>query len=59
MSAATIDNGAEDMRVIAGGLAEEIGGILEVLLHHGLIDGRELVGLEFALIRAEALELIE
>jgi len=25
MSAATIDNGAEDMRMVAGGLAEEIG----------------------------------
>jgi len=39
MSAATVNNGAEDMRMIAGGLAEEIGRILEVLLCHGLMDG--------------------
>jgi len=59
MSATTVDDGAEDMRMVVGGLTEKIGGISEVLLYHGSIDGGELVGLEFALVGAKALELIE
>ena len=39
MSAATVDNGAEDMRMVVGSLAKKIGGISEVLLYHGSIDG--------------------